>query len=79
MKFSFNPIPVCLQDSAGIIEKEDLIAKVKEVAAAGPEGEAPAGYVFDAASGYYVSAGVLCCVVEFMGRACMGSGRGWLA
>ena len=46
-----------LQDSAGIIEKDDLIAKVKEVAAAGPEGEAPAGYSFDAATGYWHSAG----------------------
>ncbi|KAI7844013.1 hypothetical protein COHA_002550 [Chlorella ohadii] len=43
-------------DSAGIIEKDDLIAKVKEVAAAGPEGEAPAGYSFDAATGYWRSA-----------------------
>ncbi|PRW60637.1 CD2 antigen cytoplasmic tail-binding 2 [Chlorella sorokiniana] len=42
-------------DSAGIIEKDDLIAKVKEVAASGPEGEAPAGYTFDAATGYWHS------------------------
>lgn len=49
--------PSALQDSAGIIEKDDLIAKVKEVAAAGPEGEAPAGYSFDAATGYWHSAG----------------------
>lgn len=48
-----------LQDGAGIIEKEDLVAKVKQVAAAGPEGEAPAGYTFDAATGYYHSAGEL--------------------
>lgn len=55
----FHPsgVPLQLQDGAGIVEKGDLIAKVKEVAAAGPEGEAPAGYVFDAASGYYISAG----------------------
>lgn len=55
---SCNAPTLFLKDSAGIIEKEDLIAKVKEVAAAGPEGEAPAGYTFDAATGYWHSAGV---------------------
>ncbi|KAL4436141.1 hypothetical protein ABPG77_005589 [Micractinium sp. CCAP 211/92] len=42
-------------DAAGFVEKADLVAKVREVAAQGPEGEAPAGYVFDAATGYYLN------------------------
>jgi hypothetical protein len=50
-----------VQDGAGIVDKTDLVAKVKEAAAAGPEGAAPEGYIFDAATGYYLSAGVLEC------------------
>ena len=55
-------VPSCapfVQDSAGILDKDELIAKVKEAAAAGPEGEAPAGYTFDAATGYWHSPGAL--------------------
>ena len=33
--------------------------QVKEVAAAGPEGEAPAGYTYDPATGYWANAGAL--------------------
>lgn len=58
-----------LQDGAGIVEKEELIARVKEVAAAGPEGEAPAGYVFDPATGYYLSPGASCLLARNM-RSC---------
>ncbi|PSC74352.1 CD2 antigen cytoplasmic tail-binding 2 [Micractinium conductrix] len=43
-------------DGAGIVEKAELIAKVKEVAARPAEGEAPAGYSFDPASGLFHSA-----------------------
>lgn len=43
-------------DADGFVEKADLIARVKEVAAQGPEGEAPAGYVFDPATGYFLNA-----------------------
>ncbi|KAI3429814.1 hypothetical protein D9Q98_010127 [Chlorella vulgaris] len=43
-------------DGAGIVDKTDLVAKVKQAAAAGPEGAAPEGYIFDAATGYYLSA-----------------------
>lgn len=50
------PLPF-LQDADGFVEKADLIARVKEVAAQGPEGEAPAGYVFDPATGYFLNAG----------------------
>jgi OCRE domain len=45
-----------LQDANGIVEKSDLVVRVKELAAKGPEGEvaaAPDGYVFDPASGLY--------------------------
>lgn len=59
---STDAVPVLLaaptlQDAAGFVEKADLVAKVREVAAQGPEGEAPAGYVFDAATGYYLNSG----------------------
>lgn len=43
-------------EAGNIVEKGELIAKVKEAAAQGPEGEAPAGYTFDHASGYFYSA-----------------------
>lgn len=46
-----------VQDSAGIIDKAELVERVKQAAAAGPEGEAPAGYTFDPATGYFYSAG----------------------
>jgi hypothetical protein len=42
------------------VEKDDLVARVRAAAAAGPEGGAahavPLGYAFDPASGYYYSA-----------------------
>ena len=46
-----------MQDAAGIIDKADLVAKVKEVAAAdsAAAAEAPPGYAFDPASGYWYS------------------------
>ena len=46
------------QDASQIVEKDDLVARVKAVASRGPEGEeaaAPAGYELDPASGYYYS------------------------
>jgi len=46
------------QDASQIVEKDDLVARVNELASRGPEGEdaaAPAGYVLDPASGYYLS------------------------
>ncbi|GAB4814666.1 hypothetical protein N2152v2_001712 [Parachlorella kessleri] len=45
------------QDAAGIIDKADLVTKVKEVAAAdsAAAAEAPPGYAFDPASGYWYS------------------------
>ena len=49
-----------LQDTSSIVEKSELVAKVQELAAKGPEGEpaaaaVPEGYVYDPASGYYYS------------------------
>ena len=47
-----------VQDPSGIVEKGDLVARVKAAADQGPEGEVPAappGYEFDAASGYFWS------------------------
>ncbi|BDA46148.1 probable CD2 antigen cytoplasmic tail-binding protein 2 homolog [Coccomyxa sp. Obi] len=48
------------QDPTGIVEKNDLVAKVKELAERGPDGElpaeAPAGYTFDPSSGYFYNA-----------------------
>ncbi|KAL4422393.1 hypothetical protein ABPG75_008590 [Micractinium tetrahymenae] len=43
-------------NAEGFVEKADLIGKVREVAAQGPEGEAPAGYTFDPATGYFLNA-----------------------
>ncbi|KAK9806523.1 hypothetical protein WJX73_006788 [Symbiochloris irregularis] len=49
------------QDAAGIVDKSDLVAKVKEVASRGPEGaddpalQVPQGYSYDAGTGYYYS------------------------
>ncbi|KAK9818356.1 hypothetical protein WJX72_011218 [[Myrmecia] bisecta] len=45
-------------DSTGIVDKAELVAKVKEAAAKGPEGEvaaAPPSYVFDPNTGYFYS------------------------
>jgi hypothetical protein len=54
-----------LQDISNMVEKAELVAKVQELAAKGPEGElppppaaaavVPEGYVYDSASGYYYS------------------------
>jgi len=46
------------QDPTGIVEKGDLVSRVRAAAEVGPEGEpssAPPGYTFDNASGYYWS------------------------
>ena len=49
------------QDAAGIVDKSDLVAKVREVASRGPEGaddpalQVPRGYSYDAGTGYYYS------------------------
>lgn len=45
------------QDSAGITEKTDLVAKVREVAAAdsAAAAQAPPGYAYDPATGYWFS------------------------
>ena len=46
------------QDASQIVEKDDLVARVRAVASQGPEGEeaaAPPGYVLDPTSGYYYS------------------------
>ncbi len=51
---------VCsLQDTTGVVEKGDLVSRVREAAAKGPEGgtaaSAPAGYAYDPSSGYWYS------------------------
>lgn len=48
------------EDASGIIDKSDLVARVREAVAKGPEGEGevapvPQGYAFDPSSGYYYS------------------------
>jgi hypothetical protein len=53
------PPAASLQDSTGILDKAELVDRVKQAAAAGPEGEAPAGYTFDPATGYFYSTGGL--------------------
>lgn len=48
------------QDAIGIVDKVDLVAKVQELAAKGPEGAdeadaVPSGYTFDPVSRYFYS------------------------